>query len=384
MPGMPTVDDIDRLASTFQRYAALEFHGSSPRYERLALRVADRPALASPLLAARPGQRRPLLLFAAMQYLLRTTLTGHPLTAYLPTLGGRQALDAGFLAAFDDLVTGYADELRALCGTRATQTNEPLRCAALRPGFGLAARLAGGRPLALIELGTSAGLLLLPDRYAYRYRCSDGQRQQRYGRIDAPDALVLDCAVEPGGWPDPAGWPLNLVDRVGIDLAPLPATDADSATWLRSCIWPEHTARVGRLDAAIAEAVATRPRLIAGDMVEQLIPALSTVDSEGLPCVFTSNALCYLPAEQRVRLVALLSSFGARRDLAVLVNEAPTAGAELFAGRSPVAAVPPGFVGGLLTLVMWRDGRRTVEVLGRTGPHGAFLQWQPRALPSPP
>ena len=54
------------------------------------------------------------------------------------------------------------ETLRAVMLARSTQTNEHGRCAALLPV------LAGlPEPLALLEVGASAGLCLLPDFYAY-------------------------------------------------------------------------------------------------------------------------------------------------------------------------------------------------------------------------
>jgi len=114
-------------------------------------------------------------------------------------------------------------------------------------------------------------------------------------------------------------------------------------------------------------------------MVETLPRVLSTVDEAALPCVFASNAVTYLDRPDRDRLVAVLAEAGARRDLAVLFNEASEAGAELFQDGRPAAAGPPGVLSvGLLTLVTWRDGRMDVDVLARTGPHGQWLEWLPR------
>ncbi|BCB82230.1 DUF2332 domain-containing protein [Phytohabitans flavus] len=364
--------DAALLTRTFRHFARKEFRGHSIRYEYLSAAVADRPELGEPLLAAPPDQRRAILFFAAVQYILRTVARDHPLAAYLPTLGGARDVDSGMPAALADLVAGHRDDLTALCATRTTQTNEARRAALLRPAFGRAAEMTG-RPLALVELGTSAGLLLISDRYACEYR--NGDRVESYGPAGG---LTMSCEVRGDRWPSPVAADIAVADRVGIDLSPVDATDPRATEWLRACVWPEHVERLARLDAALAEVAAARPRLVAGEMVATLPAVLSTVDEGAVPCVFTSNALMYLSTADRGRLAATLADFGARRDLTVVLNEASQCGAELFTGR-PAEAGPRGVLAvGLLTLVAWRGGRASVEVLARTGPHGQWLEWVQR------
>jgi hypothetical protein len=367
-PGMSLPSDppdapaaADRLAAMFAHFAEHEFRGSSRRYEVLSAALAERPALARPLLAAPPNQRRAILLFAAARYLLRTAAPDHPLATYLLDLAEP---DAGLLPAWADLVAHRGAELTSLCATRTTQTNEARRCAVLRPALGRAARLLGA-PLGLVELGTSAGLLLLPDRYGYRY--TGGGRTGRHG--DAPPDLVLECEVRGPGWPPVE--PLEVADRVGVDLHPLDPADPAAADWLRACVWPEHVDRLRRLDAALAEAARVRPRLVRGDMVAALPGAVAGV--AGVPCVFASNAVCYLDDPRP--LAAELARIGAGRDLAVVLNETAQSSVRLFAADAP----PPSraLSVGTLTLVVWRDGRPTVHVLGRTGAHGGWLSWDP-------
>jgi len=369
--------DLTGLATMLRYFAEQEFRGSSPLYERLATELADEPELAAPLLAAEPEHRRALLYFAATQYLLRTAAPEHPLAGYL--LGGRTG-DDGLRVAFADFLAGHREELAKLCATRTTQTNEPRRCTSLRPGFGLAASMSGCRPLALLELGTSAGLLLLADRYGYRYT-GDGGRAEQHGR--AVPELTLECAVPGGGWPEPAGTPIRVAARTGVDLNPLDPADPDTAAWLRSCVWPEHTERLRRLDAAFALARTVRPQLIRGDMVAALPQAFAATPSGAVPVVFTSHALTYLPAGTRQALVRQLHELGARRDMFLVMNEGAASGVDLFAA-DPRPPRPSSNAIAVVTLVAWRKGRATVTVLGRACPHGSWLEWSPQDFPYRP
>jgi hypothetical protein len=110
-------DELARLAGAFAAFAELEARGTSPAYVRLAEAVAAQPHLAGSLLAAPPVQRRPNLLFAATQYLLRTAARGHPLSDYYATLGGTREPDDHLRHAFADTPTlvSWRDGLPTVC-----------------------------------------------------------------------------------------------------------------------------------------------------------------------------------------------------------------------------------------------------------------------------
>src|ERR1700749_1353028 len=173
------------ITARYRAFAA-EARGRSPRYEELALAAdSDQPVLAF-LATLPPAKRQPNLLFAAARYLL-----GEP-----PDL-----------AALHPLITRRRDELAGTMPQGRPQPNEPARCGTLLPALAL---LPG--PLALIEVGASAGLTLLVDRYSYDYA------GHRVHRTD-PRAPVLTC--EPRG---PAPLPGRVPDvawRAGLDLNPL-------------------------------------------------------------------------------------------------------------------------------------------------------------------
>jgi hypothetical protein len=146
----------------------------------------------------------------------------------------------------------------------APQTNEVARAAVLYPGLMAVARLTG-LPLAVYEVGASAGLNLMLDGYAYLLG----------GRAvgDTTSAVRLSPKWE---GPDPAGTPPVIVTRRGCDMAPIDVTQADDRDRLRAYIWPDQDDRHARLTAAIELARANPPvidRADAGEWVERSITA---------------------------------------------------------------------------------------------------------------
>ncbi|WP_242653819.1 DUF2332 domain-containing protein [Klenkia soli] len=264
------------VARRWRHFAELEAPVRSPHYARLAAGLAGDDDLLGFLAALPPLKCQPNLLLGV-----------------LALLHGRAATDPDELRRW---VLDDADRVRAEVLARSTQTNEPARCAALLPAI---ADLPG--PLALIEVGASAGLCLHPDRYAYDYRPG--------GSIgDSP--VRITCAVT-GSPPLPARLP-EVAVRVGIDLNPLdPAADAD---WLRALVWPGpgHDERVQRLGAAAGIAAQEPARMIAGDLVDALPAVVAGLPAGVTPVVLHTAVLTYLPADRRSAFVDLVRGLPVR------------------------------------------------------------------------
>ena len=172
---------------------------------------------------------------------------------YEAVVHGGEPLDPDPWPLFRDVVLTHREALADLLEHRAIQTNEVGRSAGLVPAFAVVAERFG-RPLAVIEVGCSAGLNLFFDRFHIAY--SDGRTA---GPADAP--VRLRCEVRGPlrpPLPDPAP---TVVSRLGIDLNPVDITDPDAARWLESCIWPDGAHRVERFRAAAALARAEPPEL---------------------------------------------------------------------------------------------------------------------------
>src|SRR5262249_19000623 len=135
------------IARRFREFADLECREQSPLYFSLCDGVAEDTAILD--LLTRVPRPQPILFFATARFL------GAPSEPY---------------EAFRAFVLDPPSDVLGVMRTRGTQTNEVGRCAVLLP---ILAALP--QPLALIEVGASAGLCLLLDRYAYEYEVSGSE-----------------------------------------------------------------------------------------------------------------------------------------------------------------------------------------------------------------
>ncbi len=353
--------ELASLRSTFLGFAE-ETRGNSPLYEHLSLKIAENDGIVSMLALAAEHQRRPNLLFAAVHDLILGG-TDHQLANYYPTVGGQRSPDHRTFDVFASFLQASNEEIVRRLRNRSTQTNEPGRCAALRAGLG---RLTShiNRPVALVELGASAGLLLHLDRYRYCYG------DEIVGPPDSPVAISPDVR---GAVPSELDLP-EIRQRVGVDLAPIDAQNSADRSWLKACVWPENIERFKRLEAAL-QVAATHPdvQLVSGDLVELLEPVIRSVDSSLLVCVIHSAAFAYLDEPTFHQIEAALDRLGGERDMARLAFEGPFI--KPFVNQARSAGVSHDEESFLLGLTTWIAEERKDELLARAHPHGVWLEW---------
>lgn len=377
--------DWDVTSRRFEIFIDREVRESSPLYAVLSQYVTDDLAaggMFTEVLAQAPERQRiPNLLFASVHRVLFDH-PEDPLAAYYPSLGGSRVPDDELPETFAGFVAAHRGEIDPLLAIGETQTNEVRRSAQLFPAFGWV-RAATRRPLGLIEIGPSAGLLLHADRYDYRYEFADGTVLPG-GAAEADGVPPLHCELRgpctPGQLAPFVGKDLRVSSRVGLDLNPLNPSDPEARAWLRALLWPEHEERRARLDAALAHAARRPVRLRKGDALRILGDAVESVADNAVPCVFVSNSLPHWSAEGREELVALIRELGARRDLVFVVKEAFRIGLGLFSGGPDPAVEPGRDVHEVLGAVVYLGGRERLFRLGAAGMHGAWLDWEPRPL----
>jgi hypothetical protein len=303
-------------------------------YEALSEGVPRDDTLLDLLLSAPGEQQRPSLLFAAVNRLLAAHPDA-PLAAYYPIHGGQRPVDDRLTPAFAAFCGRHRDELAGLLRERSTQTNEIRRCIALRLGL----HYVHGRwpgPFALVEVGASAGLNLLFDRYDYRI----GSRRTA---VAAPSPVVVTCAVAEGA-PDTPVLPAapTITHRLGIDRHPVDLSDPEARAWLEAFIWPEQIGELATLRGAVDLALSTPPAaVVRGDAATDTARILAGLPGTEPVVVFTASLLSYLTADARTVFLAQLREASGRRPVAWVFAEAPgllaTAGLDVAALRGPLA-----------------------------------------------
>ncbi|MEA3053865.1 MAG: hypothetical protein QOG72_2768 [Sphingomonadales bacterium] len=229
----------------------------------------------------------------------------------------------------------------------APQTNEVGRSAVLMSGLLVVADLYP-RPIELLELGASAGLNLVLDRYGYDLG------GVRAGDRDSP----LQLRPEWKGLPPPDA-PVKVERRRGVDLNPLDARrDGDR---LLAYVWPDQIRRLAQLEEALAIAAEDPPQIEPGDAAAWTEARLGEPPAPGATrVVLHSVAFQYFPKETQKRIAAALERAGAAATLA-----------------SPLAWLRYEHDEGderiTLRLRAWPGGEE--RLLAHCHPHGSSIRW---------
>jgi len=227
------------------------------------------------------------------------------------------------------------------------QTNETRRSIALLSAF-LTFAEHWQRPIDTLEIGASAGLNLIWDRFAYR------TQSWRWGEGN----VQIDTDWQ--GDPPPVHARPNVRHRAACDLNPLDIRDPAERLRLKSYIWPDQPDRLARFDAAATLALEAGVRVDRADAAEWLAHKLATRAQDAATIVYHSVFLQYPPKESREAIVSAVQTAGARA----------TASAPLAWVRMEPEAVTDNVQNGLrfvIDLTTWPGGER--RILGYTDGH---------------
>ncbi|MFM5884657.1 MAG: DUF2332 domain-containing protein [Novosphingobium sp.] len=202
-----------------------------------------------------------------------------------------------------------------------------------------------------LEIGSSAGINLMLDRYHY-------------------DLGGVQVGPQPGAMRFKPEWegdapPAHAIEIVwarGCDIAPVDLTDPAQALRLKAYIWPEHTVRFERMEAAVAEAVRQAPDLVAMNAADFVEAELARPQEAGTTRLLMHSIVWqYVPEDQQDRVTAAMEAAGRRA-----TAERPLAWVSLEANR--VMHVHE------MTVRYWPGGEKPALVT-RAHPHGAWIGW---------
>jgi hypothetical protein len=287
------------------------------------------------------GDSVPLRLAGGLHALARAGVDPGLTALYGGALDSAERVIPDILRRFDAQLAPWLDS--------PPQTNETGRAAAIMAALlVLADRF--GLPFELIELGASAGLNLNLDRFAYRL-----------GDTEAGDpASPLRLAPRWTG-ASPRAAPVRVIDRRGVDQAPIIVADPAQRERLIAYCWADQADRMARLDAALAIATRFPPPLVRGDAADFAEAELARPQAEGVARVlFHTIHWTYLPPDKQARIVAALETAGG-----AATRDRPLAWARYeLTGEGGVAG---------LWLTTWPGG--DTERLATGHPHVRELRW---------
>jgi hypothetical protein len=286
------------------------------------------------------------LRFCGALHALVLTNTDPDLAAIYPPHAGSEADMRRLLPL---VLERHADSIIASMQS-APQTNEVARSGMLLPGFLTIARETN-LPLALIEIGSSAGLNLLFDRFHYRYG------EAEWGDSASPVRL----APEVHGARPPLEGGLKIVSRAGCDLSPVDVSDAQARLRLRSYIWPDQALRQQRINAAIDLARAAKISVERSDALTFIRKRLATVKTGVTRTLFHSIMWQYMPENIRREIGTEMAAIGAAAS-----KDAPLA----WLRMEPLDTKQPHAT---LTLTLWPSGG--TRHLAKCDYHGRWIEW---------
>jgi hypothetical protein len=283
---------VQDLAAVREAFADPKEFWSSPLYRRLSTVVAADPFLVGIAAHARAGQGPTFAFFGAVHAVLLDG-TQEELAEYYQSIRGTSARppddEAG--RALTAFAHKHADRLRSMLGTRLVQTNHVQRAFGLRLGLATVAPDLDARPVHLLEVGSSAGLVLRQAFYGY----------QLGDRCFGDRASEIQLAAE---WrshvpiPDLDAIPA-LASTTGIDLNPLNPDDEGDRRWLEALVWPENGEQTRLMRAALNHASDHPVTILAGDAVDRCPEWSRTVPAGDVRIVFHCATRMHVPHERR-------------------------------------------------------------------------------------
>ncbi|MFJ6413813.1 DUF2332 domain-containing protein [Terribacillus saccharophilus] len=339
---MNSLEDISKAVIDFSER---ECQGSSPLYAALAMEVSSDMELLELCQFGRLGQPIPNLFFGSVHYLLLKGVN-HPLGKFYPSIVNQPRNSKAAYPVFKEFCLSYKNEIVYLLKEKYVQTNEVKRCGYLYPVFSIIYENTN-QPLALIEIGTSAGFQLLWDNYAYSYGTGEW-----YG--NSKSRLRMEVDIKGEKFPRMSKQSPEVGKRIGFDLNVVNLHNKEEKLWLKSLIWPEHVERVAMFDQAADYVLCNELSLIEGDGVELIDHYVEDIPSSNTICVYHTHVANQMSIDDKKKLLRKIEIIGATRDVYHIYNNVQDA---------------------KLHLDYYKNGKGHFSTVAETDNHGRYFTW---------
>jgi hypothetical protein len=354
-PGIMGLEDFTTALDWQARHAEENGAPATARVIRALAGVRASNTATGRRIAVWPGltlkDAMPLRLAGGFHHLLLTGADDRLAEVYAGAITDQTAVDALVLDLthkFDARLVPWLDG--------PPQTNEAGRSASIMAGLLWLAQRVRAPKFDLFELGASAGVNTMIDRYFFRLGDTE------VGPSGSPMRIIPEWRGASPPAP-PAGFGIASVK--GCDIAPIQLADPDAALRLKAYVWPDAGERMARIDAAIALAGHQPPDLVAADAGGFAAEMLARPQQEGTArAMFHSIMWQYMPAATQARITIAFEAAGAEA-----TPDTPL-------GWIALETDPATFRHELRVRLWDGDAHQGEEhLLSHAHPHGAWVEW---------
>lgn len=295
------------------QFAEYQAKGNSNLYYFLSKQIVGDSEIMEIIKEIPLSQPKPNLFFASMQYLVSKSDSN--LRCYYPSLTANPLPAEASFEEFKEFALSHKKQLIELFHTKFVQTNEVGRAAYLYPIFSSIAEQSN-KPLTLIEIGTSAGLLLCIDSFNYEYI----EKNSSIKIVNVADSINILSENKGRKLPSTIHSNLNIRGRIGIDLKIVDLTRQEDIDWMLALIWPEHSKRRQQLLEASKIANRIQKELYEGDLLELLPKIIRSIPAENQIVLFHTHVANQFSEQLKWSFGELLKEISATRSIYHVYN----------------------------------------------------------------
>ncbi|WP_036198568.1 DUF2332 domain-containing protein [Ureibacillus sinduriensis] len=302
---------MERLAKIFIRFSEVEAQKSIPLYAYWSKKISEDRELLTLIQFIPDSQPKPNMFFASVQYL--ALKQNHPLKTYYSIFDQSENYLEESFKCLKEFVRLNEEALINCFLTKLVQTNELNRSSYLYPIMSEIAYKTG-KPLTLIEIGTSAGLLLNLDNYQYEIK--ETNQVLQFGNFKS-DVVVH---AENNGEPLTAIRPFQVSERVGVDLNIVDLNEEEDYEWMQALIWPEQKSRKELLRKVRTLNKNIPKKLYAGDFLQVIPSFLQNIDNGTQTVIFHTHVANQFDESLKIKLLTMIHNISEQHPIYHVYN----------------------------------------------------------------